>query len=262
MDRSAEPGASGDQNRHQKIVRPPSMVELATRSIRRMILGGELLPGDRVVENRLTDDLGISRPPLREALRRLEHEGLIRQFTHQGAVVTPLSLHDVYEIMTLRQRLEHLAIELALPVSDPERLERCWRDLRRMEEAADSRDEAELSDAKFDFHLAVIGLSGHRRLEETYRSLQMQMKLCMALNRSARANRNESPVGVIMRHRALLHVIQEGDPGAVRDEMHRHGDRTFLMDLPGNLETGSAEALRWLEQVQAEEAARGVPGPG
>ncbi|GAB3736140.1 GntR family transcriptional regulator [Nocardiopsis nanhaiensis] len=262
MGRSAEPGADGAQSRHQRIEKPPSMVELATRSIRRMILGGELLPGDRVVENQLTADLGISRPPLREALRRLEHEGLIRQFAHRGAVVTPLSLHDVYEIVTLRQQLEHLAIDLAFPVSEPERLERCWRELRRMEVAADIRDEAELSDAKFDFHSAVIGLSGHRRLEETYRSLQMQMKLCMALNRSSRAHRNESPAGVIMRHRALLRVIQQGDPAAVREAMDCHGDRTFLKDLPGNLETGSAEALRWLERAQAEETARAALGPG
>ncbi|WP_017611823.1 GntR family transcriptional regulator [Nocardiopsis salina] len=260
MDRSADIDTDGGRKAHQKIVKPPSMVELATRSIRQMILSGDLLPGDRVVENRLTEDLGISRPPLREALRRLEHEGLVRQFPHRGAVVTPLTLHDVYEITTLRHRFEHLAIDLGVPVSDPERLERCWRELRRMEAAADARDEAELSDAKFDFHTAVVGLSGHRRLEEGYRSLQMQMKLCMALNRSSRAHRNETPSGIIMRHRTLLRIIEEGDPAAARDELEQHGDRTFLMDLPGNLEAGSADALRWLERVQAEQTARDPHG--
>lgn len=234
-----------------RIVKPPSMVELAARSVRRMILGGELCPGDRVVENRLTQQLGISRPPLREALRRLEHEGLIRQTPHKGAIVTPLTLHDVYEIMTLRHHLEDMAVGLGVPVTEPERLERCWDALRGMERAADDRDEAGLSEHKLAFHTAVVGLAGHRRLEETYASLQLQMQLCMALNRQARAHRNETLAANVLRHRRLLRVIEQGDPAAVRGELARHGDQTFLDDLPGPLEPGSDQALRWLESVRS-----------
>ncbi|MEU0491208.1 GntR family transcriptional regulator [Nocardiopsis sp. NPDC006139] len=252
MDRSTATGTgTGAGTGDQRIVKPPSMVDLAARSIRRMILAGELLPGDRVVENRLTQQLGISRPPLREALRRLEHEGLIRQSPHRGAVVTPLTLHDVYEIMTLRQRLEHMAVELGVPVTDPGRLERCRAALRRMEAAADALDEAELSESKFEFHTAVVGLSGHRRLEEAYRSIQLQMQLCMVLNRHARAHRNETAASNVLRHHRLLRVIEEGDPQAVLAELARHGDRTFLDDLPGDLETGSEQALAWLRREQA-----------
>ncbi|GAA1096525.1 GntR family transcriptional regulator [Nocardiopsis composta] len=244
----------------ERIVKPPSMVELAARSIRQMILSGELLPGERVVENRLTGQLGISRPPLREALRRLEHEGLIRQSPHKGAVVTPLTLHDVYEIMTLRHRLEDMAVDLGIPVAEPDRLDRCWASLRGMERAADARDEAALMEHKFEFHAAVVGLSGHRRLEEAYRSLQMQMQLCMALNRQARAHRNETAATNVLRHRRLLRVIEEGDPEAVRAELARHGDQTFLDDLPGSLEPGSDQALRWLKSVQSAPADPGKRG--
>lgn len=230
----------------QRIVKPPSMVELAAASVRRMILGGTLLPGDRVVENRLTERLGISRPPLREALRMLEHEGLIRQSPHRGAVVTPLTLHDVYEIVTFRRQLERMAVSLGIPVVEGARLQRCWDAVRRMEAAADRRDEAELSEATFDFHLAVVGLAGHGRLETAYRSLQLQMQLCMAFNRNARAQRKESAGANVLRHRHLLRVIENGDPEAVLTELERHGDRTFLADLPDSLEQGSAEARRWL----------------
>ncbi|GAA0979215.1 GntR family transcriptional regulator [Nocardiopsis tropica] len=258
MDRSEAAGTGAGARGDQRIVKPPSMVELAARSIRRMILAGELLPGERVVENRLTQQLNISRPPLREALRRLEHEGLVRQSPHRGAVVTPLTLHDVYEIMTLRHQLENMAIDLGIPVVEPRRLERCWEALRRMEAAADARDEAELSEQKFEFHTAVVGLSGHQRLEETYRSLQLQMKLCMVLNRHARAHRNETATANVLRHRRLLRVIEEGDPDAVRAEMARHGDQTFLDDLPGDLDAGSEQAVRWLRGVQAQGAGAGT----
>lgn len=235
----------------QRIVKPPSMVELAARSVRQMILGGTLLPGDRVVENRITEQLGISRPPLREALRMLEHEGLIRQSPHRGAVVTPLTLHDVYEIVTFRRELERMAVTLGIPVLEESRLQRCWDAVRRMEAAADRRDEAELSEATFDFHLAVVGLAGHGRLESAYRSLQLQMQLCMAFNRNARGRRKESASANVLRHRHLLRIIEQGDPEAVLSELERHGDRTFLDDLPASLDTGSTQAQRWLEGERA-----------
>lgn len=238
----------------QRIVKPPSMVDLAARSVRQMILGGSLIPGERVVENRLTAQLGISRPPLREALRMLEHEGLIRQSQHRGAVVTPLTLHDVYEIVTFRRELERMAVALGVPVAVPDRLQRCWAAIRRMEAAVDARDEAELSEGNFDFHLAVVGLAGHRRLEESYRSLQLQMQLCMALNRNARSKRKESASANMLRHRKLLRIIEAGDPAAVLAELEHHGDRTFLADLPTTLEDGSDQAVAWLAKERAEPA--------
>ncbi|MFC7331037.1 GntR family transcriptional regulator [Marinactinospora rubrisoli] len=237
------------------IERPPSMVQLAAQALRRSIIGGELLPGDRVVENRLTKELGISRPPLREALRLLEREGLIRQVAHKGAIVTPLTLHDVYEIVTLRRVLERMAIEIALPVQDEARLARCRAALARMETAARDDDPAALTEAAFEFHLSVIGLSGHQRLEDSYRSLYLQMLLCMALNRRARARRDETLAEDAQRHRRLLDLIEAGDPEPVLAELERHGDRTFIADIAGTLEDGSAQARAWLATLTEEERA-------
>ncbi|MFC3999604.1 GntR family transcriptional regulator [Nocardiopsis sediminis] len=235
-----------------QIERPPSMVQLAAQSLRRMIIGGDLLPGDRVVENQLTKELGISRPPLREALRVLEREGLIKQVSHKGAIVTPLTLHDVYEIVTLRRVLERMAIDLALPVTDGARLARCRSALEAMELAATDDDPAALPEAAFAFHLSVIGLSGHDRLEDTYRSLYLQMLLCMVLNRRARAQRAETPAQDVQRHRRLLELIEAGDPAPVLAELERHGDRTFIADVADSLEDGSPQARAWLDRLRAE----------
>src|SRR5215204_3700181 len=74
----------------------PSLVVLAAEAIRKMILSGALAPGDRLIEERLTEELGISRPPLREALRLLQQGGLIENRPRRGSVVTTLTDQDVY----------------------------------------------------------------------------------------------------------------------------------------------------------------------
>ena len=232
-----------------QIVLPPSLVDVAAGQLRRMIIGGQLLPGDRVVENQLTQQLGMSRPPLREAMRVLEREGLIRSLPRKGAIVTPLTLHDVYEIFTLRDEFELLAVRLGIPVRDPQRLDRCRARLELMAEAARSGDQAAFSECSFEFHVAVIGLSGHQRLEAAYRTLQLQMLLCMTLNHRARAGK-EDLVQNVGRHRRLLELIEGGDRDLILHELAHHGDRTFLDDIESTLDGHTDVALAWLERVR------------
>ena len=120
---AASPAVTGARARGR--IEAPSLVHLAVESIRDMILSGRLSPGDRLIEERLTEELGISRPPLREALRLLEQEGLIETRPRRGAVVATLTDQDVFEILTLRSALERLAVELGMPVRVPERLQVC-----------------------------------------------------------------------------------------------------------------------------------------
>jgi DNA-binding GntR family transcriptional regulator len=221
---------------------------LAADAVRKMILAGELRPGDRVVENQLTHQLGISRPPLREALRVLEQEGLLVQQPRRGVIVVPITLHDVYEIFTLRDQLERMAVDLGVPVRSPDRLERCRRALRELEEAARAGDAATVTDRSFDFHLAVVGLAGHRRLEESYRSLSLQMRLCMGMNQRARAA-GEGLWGIVERHRAILERLERGDPREVLDLLADHGQHTFVRELGPSLDGRSAEAEAWLERL-------------
>ncbi len=143
-------------------------------------------------------------------------------------MVAPLSEQDVHEIVTLRHAYERLAIELGVPVSDHDRLERCREALRVMADAAGRGDRAALVEASFSFHLAVVALAGHRRLEEAYRSLYLQMRLCMALNTSIRNQRYESLQDNVERHRRLLELIEAGDREAVLSELETHGDTTFM----------------------------------
>lgn len=210
---------------------PPSLVQLAAEAIRQQILAGELQPGARLIEERLTEQLGISRPPLREAMRLLQTEGLIDVQPRRGATVTKLSDQDLFEILTLRTALERLAVELGVPVTVPERLERCRDALADMEECARRGDRANLVKAGYAFHSAIVGLAGHRRLEQLYQSLQRQLLICMAMNLYAREHYYEDLAKHVRRHRDLLEVIEAGDPKAVLDELAKHGERSFTQHL-------------------------------
>ena len=207
---------------------PPSLVQLAADSLRAMVLSGRLAPGERLIEERLTEELGISRPPLREALRLLQQEGLIENRPRRGSVVATLTDQDVYEILTLRSALERLAVELGVPVRDPERLAACRRALARMEDCAAAQDRGALVQAAYAFHSSIVALAGHGRLDDSYAAVQRQQMLCMARNLYTREHEYEDLVTHVARHRQLLEVIEAGDPDAVLAELAVHGERSFL----------------------------------
>jgi len=206
----------------------PSLVHLAADAIRKMVLSGALAPGERLIEERLTEELGISRPPLREALRLLQQEGLIETRPRRGSVVTTMTDRDVFEILTLRSALERLAVELGVPVQDPKRLEVCRRALQRMEDFAAVEDRGALVEAAYAFHASIVALAGHGRLDESYAAVQRQVMLCMARNLYTREHEYEDLPTHVARHRHLLEVIEGGDPDAVLAELAVHGERSFL----------------------------------
>lgn len=202
----------------------PSLVELAADSLRRRILGGDLKPGERLKEEQLTEELGISRPPLREAMRLLEQEGLITKLPRHGAQVVSLTAHDIWELLTLRQSLEVLALTLAMPVSE-EGLAEPRQLLADMETCAKDNSRAGMVDAGFQFHLSLVGLAGHSRISAVYRSLQAQLQLCMAVN--TEASHEPLPDNVV-RHRQLFAAIATGDLALALAALNDHGHGAYL----------------------------------
>lgn len=237
-----------------KLSMPPSLAQLAARALTDAILSGEYLPGERLIEERLCEQFDISRPPLREALNTLEHLGLIVQIPRRGAVVATLTQHDVYEIVTLRNELEQMAMRLALPNPDPHRLARCRDALAAMEAIVTTGDEAAMIHAGYNFHIAIVGLARHQRVEHTYRSMAMQLELCMAMNNRARRD-IEDLAGNVERHRKLLATIEAGDLDDALEALIAHGHQTFLIEAGDNLDGASSESSAWLEQLKATHAA-------
>src|SRR5690606_8085823 len=146
-------------------VLPPSLVELVTTHVRSEVLSGALEPGERIVEETLCARLGVSRAPVREALRLLAQEGLVEHLPRRGFRVVVWSATDILQLFELRRVLERHAIESALPLpaeGDPfAPVRAALDDMRR----ADTRDDPlERDNAHRRFHLAVVALAGNHQL--------------------------------------------------------------------------------------------------
>jgi DNA-binding GntR family transcriptional regulator len=96
-----------------------------------------------------------------------------------------------------------------------------------MEAAALTEDRGSLVESGYAFHASIVGLAGHRRLSEMYRSVQQQLLLCMSRNLGTRERHYETLVEHVGRHRHLLELIEAGDPQAVLAELAVHGERSF-----------------------------------
>lgn len=209
----------------------PSLVALAVDAIRNKVLAGDYEPGQRLIEEQLTEELAISRPPLREALRLLENEGLVRNVPRRGCFVATLTDQDVYEILTLRSALERTAFELGLPVADITLLDPARHALEEMERCAHEEDRGALVQAGWDFHFQLIRIAQHRRLEGIYASVQQQIILCMSRNLIARERFYEGLMEHVARHRHLLKLVESGDRDAALAELAAHGERSFEKNM-------------------------------
>jgi DNA-binding GntR family transcriptional regulator len=209
----------------------PTLVDAAVLELRKLILSGQLKPGEHLVEERLTDRLGISRAPVREALNVLQGEGIVEKLDRRGFMVVAMTSKDVQEIYSLRMALERLAVELGVPVTETDRLVPMKQALENMREAATQGNDEGVLAANSAFHRGLVGLASHERLERTYESMQIQLHLCMAYNLKLRQRLYSDPQDSVVRHRALLDKVIEGDREAVLHDLKHHGAASFLDHL-------------------------------
>jgi DNA-binding GntR family transcriptional regulator len=204
-----------------------SLVELAVLRLRREILSGRTDPGERLVEEQLTRRLGISRAPLREALRRLAEQGLVEHVPRRGVRVATLSDRDVRELYDVRDLLERHAVAAALPVRRDADLAGVRAALDEMREATRAGDRLQIAEAHRRFHVAVVALAGNRQLTAVYESVLVKLQLYMARNLSREAEVAQPEDGVL-RHERLLAAVAEGDPEATLADLGGHGARSYL----------------------------------
>jgi DNA-binding GntR family transcriptional regulator len=210
---------------------PASLVEVAENRLRAAILSGALQPGDKIVEEQLCAALGISRAPLREALRLLGQQGLVEHLPRRGARVTEWSTADILQLFALRHVLERHAIESALPLAEPATalipvrvaLERMCR----------ATDELERDDAHRGFHAAVVQLADNRQLDIALEPILLKLQLPMAMNLREEARHHRADDG-IARHQAIVGALDTNDAVTVLTALEDHGHLHYL-----GLETGS-----------------------
>jgi DNA-binding GntR family transcriptional regulator len=210
-------------------IEQPSLVDLATERLRAEILSGALAPGDRIVEDEVRRRYGISRGPLREALRLLAQQGLVEHLPRRGARVCSWSPTDIRQLFDIRHVLERHAVETALPlrVDDGDPLAGVRARLADMRAAEERGDRLAKDDAHRGFHAAVVGLAGNRQLELALAPVLLKLQLPMAVNLRREAELH-SPAPGLDRHAAILAALESDDPGTVLAALDRHGELTYL----------------------------------
>lgn len=221
MTETALPPANGE-------LTSPSLVELAVARLKYEILSGATDPGERLVEEQLTRRLGISRAPLREALRLLAEQGLVEHTPRRGSRVATLSDRDVHELYAVRDVLERHVVSTTLPLRDPALLDGMRAAVETMRVAATSGDRLAISDAHRGFHVALAGLGGNRQLSQVYDQVLTKIQLYMALNLRREAETTADPMDGVRRHSRLLTAIETEDAPAVLAALANHGARSYL----------------------------------
>ena len=206
---------------------PASLVDLSMRRLRSEILGGVLPPGERLIEEQLTQRFKISRAPLREALRQLAEQGLVEHLPRRGVRVAELSADDADELFGLRDVLERYAVGLALERQGPVSLSGLAAAWVEMAAAARSSDLFRQNDAHQRFHVEVVALAGQRHLRQAFEPVILKLQLHMATNLRLEAERSNADEGV-ERHRRLLEAVATRDLDTVLGALASHGARTSI----------------------------------
>lgn len=138
------------------------------------IVTGRLIPGTRLVEMRIASDLGVSRGPVREALRKLEDEGLVVTHPRRGSTVATFSRRDVREIYSFRAALEGLAARWVVENLTSEAERQLIDAYEAIQRAVDDPEELRVKD--IEFHRLLIHLSGHRSLSDAWQRLDSRIQ--------------------------------------------------------------------------------------
>jgi DNA-binding GntR family transcriptional regulator len=186
--------------------------------LRNSIIAGVLPPGSPITEMRLAAQFGVSRGPLREAIRQLIEEGLLVTVPYTGTRVIDISVSDVREIYSLRTVLETFAFRLAWPRRNAAFREEIDRRHNRLLASVETGDCLASTAAEMALHSLVYEWSGHKLLQEMWRNLAGRLHLYLAMHQ--RAHGRSGPLKDA--HVRYVELAKGDDLGAMLGEIENH----------------------------------------
>lgn len=149
--------------------------DVVFNTLRQAILTGELSPGERLMEIHLANRLGVSRTPIREAIRKLELEGLVTMIPRRGAEVAQITEKSMNDVLEVRSAMDVLCVELACDRITPEEIERLKNACDVFEQAVKNKDVKEIAQADVALHDIIAEATGNARLVQLISNLSQQM---------------------------------------------------------------------------------------
>ena len=197
-----------------------SLGEVVAGQLREAILADELVPGQPLREEEVSEWLKVSRGPVRDAFIALEREGLVERQSHRGAKVVKLSFNDLGEVYSLRSSIEELAVRLAIRRGEPDDLqamEASLADLRTgLRRRISEQDAARLD---VEFHDAIFRAAHHERLYTSWSAIRMQVYWFLCSRNIANADWR---VATVAGHQEILDLIRAAKEKAATAAIRLH----------------------------------------
>lgn len=212
--------------------------------LREQILSGKLVPGQRLVETALANQLEVSRGTLRAALRALSHEGLIQQVAYTKWMLPEFSQADAWELYTLRGTLEGMAARLAAEHRTPETLQTLKAAFERLVAAVESEKHTRVAEADLALHQTIVSVTGHQRLIDQYRLLEQQVRHYIISSNALIMDLNQ----IVAEHQPIVQAIVAGE-----------ADRAERLAREHNAPEVQRAAAALAEEKQAEAAPPALP---
>ena len=192
--------------------------DVVFNTLRKAILKGELKPGERLMEIALAERLGVSRTPVREAMRKLELEGLVVMIPRRGAQVANITEKDLNDVLEVRIALENLSIENACTRMTEEQLSQLWEAAKIFERTMADGNLVKLAEADVAFHEVIYQSSDNRRLNQVLNNLREQIYRYRVEYLKDEETRNL----LVKEHEELYEAIKARDVKTAQEISFRH----------------------------------------
>ncbi len=206
--------------------RHPSLVDQLVEHVFDRIMRGELAPGQRITEEQLAAEFGVSRTPVREAVKRLAEMGVVRIFPRARLEVATTDLDDLREITQLREDLECLALGYAFAHLTDDSIKRLERLVARCERLAEGGSRVEIFLADSKFHMAIAEMGKNKFLLDLVRRLDVKVQLSRAMMCLSKDKINRS----VQFHRQIVDALRKRDLAEAQRLMRQHVRRTLTPD--------------------------------
>ena len=195
--------------------------DVVFNTLRQAILRGELKPGERLMEIQLANKLGVSRTPIREALRKLELEGLVNMVPRKGAEVADITEKSLRDVLEVRKALEELSVQLACEKITEEEIEELKRVAERFKDTLNDQDVTKIAEADVAFHDVIYTATDNQKLILLLNNLREQMYRY----RVEYLKKEEAYPQLIAEHEELIDNIscKSGSHGFQHAFIFRHG---------------------------------------